>query len=301
MRSRGETQAAAAALRQLLTAAGPLTISPLTRGREAEVLDFLSARPLRTFYLAGLVRDNGLESPHNRGTFYGCRDEEGRLTGVALVGHAIVFETESDAALAAFARLAQDHPLAHMVAGTPDEVESFWAFYTDSEREARRVCREVLLARPTPADAAGADDDLRPAAPEDLADVMRVQAQMAFDESGVSPLETDPEGFRRRCARRIEMGRVWVVRREGRLVFKADVMADTPEVNYLEGVYVSPEERGRGLGASCVAQLARRLAPRTGALCVFVNEENRAAQRLFRRAGFTPEGSFEMIYLRLPN
>ena len=71
---------------------------------------------------------------------------------------------------------------------------------------------------------------------------------MAEAESGTNPLEVDPEGFRARCARRIEMGRVWVLERDGQLLFKADIMADTPEVVYLEGIWVSQTERGKGLG-----------------------------------------------------
>ena len=35
-----------------------------------------------------LIRDNGIVSSLNRGTFYGCRDLNGNLEGVALVGHA---------------------------------------------------------------------------------------------------------------------------------------------------------------------------------------------------------------------
>jgi len=76
----------------------------LTTGEESEVLSFLSARPVHTVIMASFIRDNGLVSPLNRGTFYGCRDEEGRLVGVALIGHATLVETESDDALAAFAR-----------------------------------------------------------------------------------------------------------------------------------------------------------------------------------------------------
>lgn len=55
-----------------------LLVHPLTeRHDEGEVLDFLAERPVHTVVMAGLIRDNGLESPFNRGTFYACRDSEG--------------------------------------------------------------------------------------------------------------------------------------------------------------------------------------------------------------------------------
>jgi len=77
---------------------------------------------------------------------------------------------------------------------------------------------------------------------------MPVHAAIAESESGVNPLQSDPVGFRNRCARRIEQERVWVVVRDGRLVFKADVQSESDQVAYLEGIYVAPEDsRAMGL------------------------------------------------------
>jgi hypothetical protein len=73
----------------------------------AEVLAFLAERPLHTVNIAGLIRDNGMESRLNRGAFYGCRDEAGRLEGVSLIGHIVLVESRSERAVAAFARLPQ--------------------------------------------------------------------------------------------------------------------------------------------------------------------------------------------------
>src|SRR3954468_21448206 len=80
-----------------------LSVHPLTeRHDEGEVLDFLAERPVHTVVMAGLIRDNGLESPFNRGTFYACRDSAGSLAGVALIGHATFVEARTDSALRAF-------------------------------------------------------------------------------------------------------------------------------------------------------------------------------------------------------
>jgi predicted GNAT family acetyltransferase len=85
---------------------------------------------------------------------------------------------------------------------------------------------------------------LRLATLDDLHLVAPVHAAMAEAESDINPLEKDREGFLSRCARRINKNRVWVIVKDQRLIFKADIQAETPEVIYLEGVYVSPKARG---------------------------------------------------------
>ena len=142
---------------------------------------------------------------------------------------------------------------------------------------------------------------LRRATLEDLALVMPVHAQMAFDESGVNPSELDPIGFRLRCARRIEQGRVWVWIENGRLLFKADVVSDTPEVVYLEGIYVNPEERQKGIGFRCLSQLSRQLLAHTRAIGVVVNEQNNRAVKLYKRAGFKLQSCYDTIFLQTEN
>src|SRR5205823_10612756 len=104
----------------LVAAQGPVVACPgahgfpLTDEHEAEAIAFLAARPVHTVFLSTLIRDNGLVSPLNRGTFYGCRAARGRLTGLALIGHATIIETADDAALALFAQLAQNCPSAYL-------------------------------------------------------------------------------------------------------------------------------------------------------------------------------------------
>jgi len=274
-----------------------LTVHPLTTSNVGEVLSFLSSRPVHTVALASFIRDNGMVSPLNRGTFYGCRDEAGRLVGVALIGHATLVETESDAALAAFARVARDCPHTHVMMGEREKIKHFWAHYAEDGRTPRLICRELLMEQRWPIRVRDAVPGLRLAVPEDLEQVMAVQAEMAFEESGVNPRETDPEGFRRRCLRRIEQGRVWVWTEEGRLIFKADIISETPEVKYIEGVWVAPEQRGRGYGLRCFSQLTRELLARSGAVTLLVNEKSAAAVSFYRRAGYKLRSQYDTIFL----
>lgn len=270
----------------------------LAPGAEEEVAAFLAERPVHTVFMASLIRDNGLVSPLNRGSFYACRDRERRLEGVALIGHATLIEARSEAALAAFARLAQDCSLAHLIRGEQEKVEYFWSRYSEAGRTPRLVCRELLLEQRVPPVLRRYVKGLRRARPADIGQIIEVNAAMAFEESGVNPMERDPEGFRRRTARRIEQGRYWIWTERGRLIFKADVIAETPEASYLEGIYVNPEERGKGHGLSCMAQLGRTLLSRTGAVCLTVNEKVRSTLGFYSKAGYQMSCYYDTIYLQ---
>ena len=276
----------------------PVVVEKLARENEAEVLEFLGERPSHTFGMCGFIRSNGIVSQHNRGAFYACRDEAGNLQGVALIGHFILLETRSDAAIEAFARLAQEHSNAHMLLGEQGVVERFWNYYCDGGQDARLSCRELLLEKRWPVAVEENVSGLRLATIEDLDLVVPAHAQLAFNESGVNPLETDPEGVRARCARRIEQGQTRVLVEDGKLVFKTEVITDTPEVIYLEGVWVDPDERGKGYGLRCMSQLTQELLKRTRAVCLLANENFHAAQRFYKKAGYRLVSYYDTIFLK---
>jgi predicted GNAT family acetyltransferase len=283
-------------------AATPLvTARPLANDETEEALDFLAERPQRTFVMSGFIRDNGLTAGFNRGTFYGYRDEAGKLSGVALIGHSIFVETRSDAAIEAFAALAQRFPRAHMIMGEQEIAQRFWNYYRDGGQPAHRIAYEALLEMSEPPNQFNPSADLRIARVGDLDLIVPVHAALAFAESGTNPLDIDADGFRARCRRRIEQGRVFVLVEDDKLIFKADVVSDTPDVIYVEGLYVTPEHRGRGAGTRCVAQMARELSRRTKSIVGLVNEDNGDALRFLIKVGFKRCSTFITIFLKQKN
>jgi predicted GNAT family acetyltransferase len=275
----------------------PCMIGELGDADQPEVLEFLSARTIHTVFMSSLIRDNGMVSRHNRGSFYSCRDRSGALEGVALLGHATLIESRSENALASFARLARNCLNAHLIHGEQETIRNFWKHYVNSRQEPRLICREMLFEQTTPANFEGVTG-LRPAALQDLDKVIAVNASMALQEGGRSPMQHDPGGFRSRTARRIEQGRIWVWVQDERLVFKADVVGETPQVAYLEGIHVHAEERRKGYGLSCLTSLSTILLARSQSICLTVNEKNKHAAKLYEKAGFKFHSHYETIYLR---
>lgn len=280
------------------TASGSTATETLTDEQQAEVLTFLAARPLHTVIMAGHILDNGVVSPLNRGNFHAYRGLQGELEGVALIGHATLMETRTRAALRAFAEVAKGSSEIHLIVAEESKFNLFWGDYAELGQLPRAVGRESLLEQRWPVGVDQMVGGLRRATMAELEAVMLIQAEMALAEGGVNPMKADLPGFRRRCARRIELGRTWVWSEDQRLVFKVDVMADTPEVIYLEGIWVNPIDRGKNYGLRCLTQVGRQLLKQTASICVLVNENNLKAHAFYRRAGFKPRGSYQSVFLQ---
>ncbi len=76
------------------------------------------------------------------------------------------------------------------------------------------------------------------------------------------------------------------------------MQADTPEVIYLEGIWVAPPERGTGAGREYMTELCRRMLARTRSVCLLVNEENERAHLFYRSCGFRLRSVYDSIFLR---
>jgi predicted GNAT family acetyltransferase len=271
---------------------------PLAADDRDEVLTFLSERPIHTVAMAGFIRDNGVISEYNRGTFYGCRDLGGQLEGVALIGHAILIEARSERAIRALAELAKGVNGTHMIMAEEKSVATFLKYYIEASQEFARESQQVLLELQWPLQNLEEVEGLRLGTLSDLDLVVPVHAAMSFDESGVDPMTTDAVGFANRCARRLQRNRTYVLVENNELLFKADVIAETPEATYLEGVWASPKISGNGCARRCLTQLAKILLGRTKSICLLSNIENEKAQAFYLKSGFTRRGIYDSIFVK---
>lgn len=273
-------------------------LEKLTCSKTEEVTGFLNVRPVHTVIMTSFITDNGLESEHNRGDFYGYRGENGELEGVALIGHTTMVEARSDDALNAFAIIARksETPLHVLMAGGA-AIEDFWRVYKQDGSKPRLSFTEKLFELRFPFPVQECDWNVRIADTSEIEQIAEAHAEVAFIESGVNPMEKDPEGFAKRCLRRIENGRTFVVFEDGKLVFKADIVAETDNVIYLEGVYVAEDFRGQGVGSKCLSKLNSILLRRAENICLLSNLEFESAHRCFEKAGFSSTDSCTTLFV----
>ncbi len=271
-----------------------MRVSPLTEDQRSEALAFLDERPLDNVIMSGHIRDHGIGG--NRGRFYGCRNRRGALEGVALVGRGISFDSRSESATELFAALARRSAEAHMLMGECSQVRRFWDYYAPGGGRPRKVRRVTILERRRAREGCEEASDLRPALPEETDEVAELHAALVREETGDDPLAADAESFRLRCLSRIERGRTWIWSQAGRVVFKADVVAQTPAAAYVEGVYVRPAARGRGHGRRCLAQMSRLLHAHVDSVCLFADDENARARDFYLSVGYAPVSRYRIIY-----
>lgn len=263
-----------------------------------EVLEFLAQRPVHTVVMTSMIQDNGMESAENRGKFFGYRSAQGTLEGVALIGHTTLVESRSNESLTAFALVArQSETPIHFMMSDGKTIERFWQYYTDGLREPRLVCPELLFELKFPFPVQNCEWEVRLADASELEQIAVAHDEVAFIESGSSPMQKDREGFLKRCLRRIEQKRTFVVFENGKLIFKADIVAETSDVIYLEGIYVAAEYRGKGVGSSCLSNLSLQLMERVENICLLSNVEFKGAHRSFAKAGFHNTDSCHTIFV----
>lgn len=107
---------------------------------------------------------------------------------------------------------------------------------------------------------------------------------------------------RENVAAKIETGRVFIVEvtppgsNHAKIASCALLNVEGASEGLIGGVYTAPEYRGRGYAAACTAALSRDLQSAGKTPCLFF--ENPVAGRVYMRLGFTPVGSWSLLYVQ---
>ena len=282
-----------------------LEVRRLKRGEEGFVTAFLNRDPLRNVVLLGAVRDYGLESAYHRGSFYGCFRQE-KLIGVALIGrHAILSGSEETVAVFAnIARLGQE-PAPQMALGDAAMIEKFCQLLAQPpcHLTVRLTQLQILYTMTKKQSGYKIIKGLRLARTDEREEVAQIHASVCREDTGVDPLAQDPIGFRRRILMRIERGREWVWRDAHGIAFKTDVIFETDEAIYLEGVWVRPDlrEAGLGLGSALLKSLCQRLLRHHNGVCIFADGDDEQINAFYQKVGFEAAAPYRVARFNSPS
>jgi uncharacterized protein len=183
------------------------------------------------------------------------------------------------------------------IVGPAPAVEPLWELLEPAWGPARdHRPRQPLLAIEGPP-AVAPEPRVRPVRPAELEILMPAAVAMFTEEVGVSPLRVDGgAGYRARVADLVRAGQSLAWIEDGEVLFKAEIGAVSRTVCQVQGVWVAPAHRGRGIGTAgtaAVVEYARvAIAP---VVSLYVNDFNAPARASYARVGFREVGRFASV------
>ncbi|ARQ68194.1 GNAT family N-acetyltransferase [Streptomyces marincola] len=264
-----------------------------------DALAVLNEDPVANAFVTARVLESGLEHPYLGGDMWGYY-RGGRLASLCYAGANLVPVRADAAAVDAFAEraLRQGRRCSSLV-GPAGPTARLWTRLEPHWGPARELRpRQPLLAtRATPAGIAP-DPLVRRVRKDEMDLVFPAAVAMFTEEVGISPLSAEDGGlaYQSRVAETVGTGRCFARIEDGRVVFKAEIGAVTPEVCQLQGVWTAPDRRGRGLATAGLATvIAHALAETSPVVSLYVNDFNAPALAVYRRLGFTRSGTLMSV------
>jgi predicted GNAT family acetyltransferase len=257
-----------------------------------DVRALLARDPVAHCFVASRVLDSGLDSWRLGGELWGW-ECDGTLTSLLYVGANLVpVEVTPEARRAFVDRCRRIGRRSSSIVGPADEALALWSDLSGSWGPAREVRPRQPLMALSGAPLVPADPGVRLVREDELDILVPACVAMFTEEVGVSPLAGGASyAYRARIAELVRQGRAFARIEGGRVLFKAEVGAVGDGVSQVQGVWVAPEERGRGLAAPGMAAVAllsqSQIAP---VVSLYVNDYNTAARRVYDRVGFHDVG-----------
>jgi len=283
-----------------LESEGWWTVRDLEERDRTEILQFLRRDPLLNIYLIARFLDEGFGA---RGQSVGIR-YRGETVAVALMASNVAIAVDRNCsepvlrdamALLASRVIERAIPIRAVIAST-EPVEHFWK----SLHAFVQPPTVVRMSQPVYAlDVSASDfpdlDFVRYSTMGDLEELVPACAAMHLEEVGIDPLQRDATGYARRVRELVEDYRSFVGIADSRIVFKAEISAETPEAVQIMGVWTRPSHRRRGFARRGMREICGHLLRRRKTVSLFVNDFNAPAITLYEELGFRQIGAFRAL------
>lgn len=187
--------------------------------------------------------------------------------------------------------------------GPADQVLGLWERVEFDWGPAREIrARQYSMTIENPPAVAG-DPGVRPARLEELPLVLPASIAMFTEEVGYDPMSFG-NTYMHRANGLIRAGMTYIKlgpTADGagqRVIFKADVGALAGGVAQIQGVWVAPDMRGRGLASAGMASVVRQVhATFIPLISLYVNDYNVSAVQVYQRVGFKVVGEWATVLM----
>lgn len=274
------------------------TTRVLEPGELGAALAILESEPVANAFVTSRVQIAGLDPWRLGGEMWGWY-ADGRLRSLCYSGANLVPICAGPESVRAFAdRARRTGRRCSSIVGPAEPTAQLWRLLEPSWGPARevRAHQPLMVTEEIPAVVAP-DPFVRRIRKDELEVIMPACVAMFTEEVGVSPLAGDGGLlYQARVAELVGAGRSFARIDDGRVIFKAEIGAATTQACQIQGVWVDPEYRGRGLSESGMAAVVRHaLADVAPVVSLYVNDYNTPARAAYRRVGFREVGAFMSV------
>jgi len=263
----------------------------------AEVRALLTHDPVADVFVASRIEACGLDAWRLGAEVWGYGDR-GRLESACYSGANLVPVQATPEAVKAFAdRARRQGRRCSSVVGPAVAVQEFWRLLQPHWGWAREVRPRQPVMAIDDEPSVDPDPEVRLVERHEIDLLLPACVAMFTEEVGVSPLSGDGGVlYKARVEELIAQRRAWARIEDGAVLFKAEIGAASSEVCQVQGVWVDPSLRGRGMGtagtAAVVEQARAAVAP---VVSLYVNDYNMAARRAYEKVGFSQVGVFASV------
>jgi uncharacterized protein len=277
----------------------PGNVRVLNRKDLPAAIRVLSINPIENVMVAARVRAAGLEQSSLGCPIWGF-ERDGVLRALCHVGSNMVPVNADAEAVAAWVDFAGPRRPCASIIGPSTVALGLWRQLSDRWGPAWRDVRNVRPHQPVLAISKDPqvtpNPGVRKVTLEQWDAYFEAAVRMYTEEVGVSPVQGNPAGYRFYIRQLITSGRAFGLFDGNRVLFKADLGSVSGSVCQVQGVWLEPELRGRGLSAAAMAavvRLARKIVP---TVSLYVNDYNLPARATYARVGFSEVGEFATIH-----
>ncbi|MDG9686628.1 GNAT family N-acetyltransferase [Streptomyces sp. DH18] len=279
----------------MLTQTTTRVLEPSDLGAALAVLE---SEPVANAFVTSRVQVAGLDPWRLGGEMWGWY-ADGMLRSLCYSGANLVPICAGPEAVRAFAdRARRAGRRCSSIVGPAEATTRLWRLLEPSWGPAREVrANQPLMVTESLSGDVTPDPLVRRVRKDETEVLMPACVAMFTEEVGISPLAGDGGLlYQARVAELIGTGRSFARIDDGKVVFKAEIGAATPQACQIQGVWVAPEHRGKGLSEAGMAAVLRyALADVAPVVSLYVNDYNTPARKAYRRVGFREVGAFMSV------
>jgi len=259
--------------------------------------ELISAHPVRHSFVSARLEALGSQAGTLQG-FLGAFAGDDLESALMLGANVVPINTSHESRIAFATEIVALRERCLSLVGSQEEVLELWRLLEPAWGSARDVRSEQPFFSMGKPSTLQIDDQVRYSNIADLDNLFPACVDMFTEEVGISPIVNRPSAYRQRVNELVTNRRSFIRCDGDEVIFKAEVGSFGNGVAQLQGVWVHPDYRGRGIASPAIAAVVRLvLQDLARVVSLYANVYNARAVAAYRRVGFEQTDTFASVLL----